>query len=74
LANQGVSVRPNGKYQIHHHKFIVIDNVAVETGSFNYSASAADKNAENVIMLRGVPEIAAEYVKQWKKLWDEGEA
>jgi phosphatidylserine/phosphatidylglycerophosphate/cardiolipin synthase-like enzyme len=73
LADQGVAVRLNSKYQIHHHKFFVIDNVGVETGRFNFYNSAVANNAENIIILRGVPEIAAEYVKQWQELWDEGE-
>ena len=51
----------------------MIDGVNVETGSFNYSAAAADKNAENVLVLRGVPEIASTYSTEWQRLWDEAE-
>jgi phosphatidylserine/phosphatidylglycerophosphate/cardiolipin synthase-like enzyme len=39
LANHGVPVRLNGKYAIMHHKFMVIDDNAVQLGSFNYSAA-----------------------------------
>lgn len=73
LANQGVPVRLNGHYAIFHHKFLVIDGVNLQTGSFNYSAAAADKNAENVLVLRGVPEIATTYCAEWQRLWDEAE-
>lgn len=72
LANQGVPVRLNGNYQILHHKFIVTDGVNVELGSFNYSAAAAGKNAENVLVLWNVKPIADEYSGVWKRLWDEG--
>jgi phosphatidylserine/phosphatidylglycerophosphate/cardiolipin synthase-like enzyme len=72
LANQGVPVRLNGRYAIHHHKFMVIDGKHVETGSFNYSAVAVDKNAENVLVLWNVPSLAAQYAAEWTRLWDEG--
>jgi phosphatidylserine/phosphatidylglycerophosphate/cardiolipin synthase-like enzyme len=72
LANHNVPVRLNGRYAILHHKFMVIDGTAVQLGSFNYSASAVDKNAENVLLLKDVPGIAAQYAVEWKRLWDEG--
>ena len=73
LANQGVPVRVNGRYAIFHHKFMVIDGRHLETGSFNYSAGAVNKNAENVLILRDVPEIAGIYGREWEKLWNESE-
>jgi len=73
LANQGVPVRLNNHYAILHDKFMVIDGKDVETGSFNYSAAAVTKNAENVLMLRDVPELAAKYAAEWQRLWDEGQ-
>lgn len=73
LANQGVQVKLNGNYPIHHHKFMVIDGQHVELGSFNYSAAAADKNAENVLLLWNVKPIADTYSHEWKRLWDESE-
>lgn len=72
LANQGVPVRINDRYAILHHKFMVVDGKHVQTGSFNYSASAANKNAENVLILWDVPELAVKYAKEWRRLWDEG--
>ena len=72
LANHGVPVRVNGRYAIFHHKFMVIDGRHLETGSFNYSAAAVNKNAENVLLLRDVPEIAGIYAREWEKLWAEG--
>ena len=71
LANQGVPVRLNGNYQIFHHKFMVFDGRHVETGSFNYSAAAANKNAENVLMILNNKSVADMYTQQWKCLWNE---
>ena len=44
----------------------------VQLGSFNYSASAVGKNAENVLLLKNVPGIAEKYAAEWERLWDEG--
>jgi phosphatidylserine/phosphatidylglycerophosphate/cardiolipin synthase-like enzyme len=72
LASRGLPVRLNGNYAIHHHKFMVIDGRHVQTGSFNYSAAAADKNAENVLTLWNAPELAGRYAAEWQRLWEEG--
>lgn len=72
LANERVPVRLNGRYAIQHNKFMVIDGSTVQTGSFNYTASAAVRNAENVLVLRNAPAIAAQYDAEWRRLWDEG--
>jgi phosphatidylserine/phosphatidylglycerophosphate/cardiolipin synthase-like enzyme len=72
LANNNVPVKLDGNYPIFHHKFMVIDGVSLETGSFNYSA-AATKNAENVLVLWNVPAIAVAYEKEWQQLWKEAQ-
>lgn len=64
-------MRTNGRYAIMHNKFMVIDERHVQTGSFNYSAAAVNKNAENVLVLLNVPQLAAQYQHQWQLLWDE---
>lgn len=71
LANQGVPVRLNDNYAIFHHKFMVIDSLHVETGSFNYSASAVKRNAENVLFVWNAPALALRYGTEWKRLWNE---
>lgn len=49
-ANQSSPVRLNGQYTIMHNKFMVINAVNVDTGSFKYNASAASRNAENALL------------------------
>lgn len=71
LANRHLPVRLNGKYAILHHKFMIIDQLHVQTGSFNYTAAAASKNAENVLIIWNAPELAARYEAQWQQLWQE---
>lgn len=74
LANNGVPVRLDGNYPIFHHKFMVIDGISLETGSFNYSAAAASKNAENVLIIWNSPNLAYKYDAEWIKLWNEASA
>lgn len=73
LANVGIPVRIDDRYAIMHNKFMVIDGKTVQTGSFNYTSSAARRNAENVIVLWNDPAAAAAYLKEWQRLWDESE-
>lgn len=72
LANERVPVRLNSRYAIQHNKFIVIDGSTVQTGSFNYTSSAGERNAENVLVIRDAPTIAAQYTAEWRRLWNEG--
>lgn len=72
LANERVPVRVNARYALQHNKFIVVDGAVVQTGSFNYTASAAAHNAENVLVVNNAPELAARYGREWRRLWDEG--
>jgi phosphatidylserine/phosphatidylglycerophosphate/cardiolipin synthase-like enzyme len=49
-----------------HNKVMIIDRDTVITGSFNFTA-AAQKNAENVLLIKGHPNIAAAYAKNWER-------
>ena len=73
LANVGIPTRVDYKYAIMHNKFMVIDDESVETGSFNFTAAAEHKNAENVIVLRHDPAVAQQYADEWTRLWEESE-
>ncbi len=53
-----------------HHKVIIIDNSIVVTGSLNFSSSADEDNEENVVILDN-PEIAALYLQEFDKLWNQ---
>ena len=57
---------------IMHDKVIIVDNHAVEAGSFNYTRSAASRNSENVLVINEVPEVAQTYLQHWQSRWDGG--
>ena len=71
LAREGVAVRLDDRYAAMHDKFLVVDNRTTETGSFNFSYSAYRRNAENVIVVRDDPQVAAAYASQWRMLWEQ---
>ncbi len=52
LAENGVNVRLEASRRLMHHKFFVIDNETVITGSFNPTRNAAERNDENLIIIR----------------------
>jgi phosphatidylserine/phosphatidylglycerophosphate/cardiolipin synthase-like enzyme len=70
LQDNGISTKINRRYHIMHDKFIVADSEILETGSFNFTKSAEEHNAENVIVLHDEA-IAGDYERQWEKLWEE---
>ena len=71
VRDAGISVRLDHRYAIFHHKFMVVDEATLETGSFNYTTAAIKHNAENAIVLWDAPKIAEAYATEWQRLWDE---
>ncbi|RZF25852.1 phospholipase D family protein [Paraburkholderia sp. UYCP14C] len=72
LSGAGVGVRTIDAYPIHHDKFMVIDGESVETGSFNYTTSAARYNSENAVVMWHVPVVAQAYQQHWQSRFNQG--
>jgi phosphatidylserine/phosphatidylglycerophosphate/cardiolipin synthase-like enzyme len=66
-------VKLNYFYKIQHNKYMIFDQKHVECGSFNYTKSAEHNNAENAMILKDQPELAATYMKNFSKLWEESD-
>ena len=73
LVNAGCRVRTISAYQIHHDKVIVADRESVETGSFNFTSSAAGRNSENVMVVWKNPDLARGYLAHWQDRFNKGE-
>ena len=73
LVTAGCRVRTISVYQIHHDKVIVADRETVETGSFNFSSSAANRNSENVMVIWKNPDLARGYLAHWQDRFSKGE-
>ena len=71
LAAAGIPVWLETQYQNAHNKIILIDPAAADsvvvTGSFNFTWTAQHKNAENVLILRRNPAVAAQYARNWER-------
>lgn len=72
LVSAGIAVRTIGAYPIHHDKYIVVDGKTVQTGSYNYSAAARNRNSENVLLIRNSPELATRYYEHFVNRWERG--
>ena len=51
-----------------HHKFAVVDNHTVITGSHNWSASANHSNDETLIVIQS-PTVTAHYMREFARLY-----
>jgi phosphatidylserine/phosphatidylglycerophosphate/cardiolipin synthase-like enzyme len=53
-----------------HHKFAVIDDRIVFTGSFNWTYTASKHNQENLLVTTNF-DIVRQYQEQFNQLWEE---
>jgi len=71
LAAAGIPVWLETKYQNAHNKILVIDAhtpaAIVITGSFNFTWTAQHRNAENILIVRDNPVLAAQYARNWER-------
>lgn len=67
LRNAGLDVRLDGNRANMHHKVIIIDDTIVITGSYNFSASAEDRNDENTLVIYS-PQIAALFQNEFARV------
>ena len=79
LDEAGVSTRRAAGYDntqgdpgIMHHKFAVVDQQSVATGSFNFTLSADSKNHENLLIVSD-PALAGQYTNAFDQLWKQAE-
>lgn len=72
LYGANVPVRTVSTFKIMHDKVIITDGSNVETGSYNFSRSAARNNSENALLLQDMPAVAQQYLTHWQSRWDVG--
>jgi len=65
LAASNIPVVIDDRVAIAHNKVVIIDRAIVIGGSFNYTASAQQRNAENVTILESAP-VAAAFAVNWQ--------
>ncbi|MCM8531112.1 MAG: phospholipase D-like domain-containing protein [Lentisphaeraceae bacterium] len=62
-----VTLFPTSERTHMHHKFLVIDESSVITGSYNFTTAATKHNNENIISFDDKI-IAKTYIQEWNKL------
>jgi len=68
LVQKGIKVRISTNNYIMHNKFAIIDNRLLLTGSYNWTASANNRNDENLMAIDD-PEIIEIFQNQFVNLW-----
>jgi len=70
FVNNGIEdIRISSNNYIMHNKFAVIDNKIVITGSYNWTASAGERNDENLLVIDN-ENIIKKYQNQFNNLWN----
>jgi phosphatidylserine/phosphatidylglycerophosphate/cardiolipin synthase-like enzyme len=72
LLAGGLAVRLDGNPDKLHHKVIIIDGWIVVAGSYNFSASAEERNDENVVIIFDEG-IARLFLEEWRRVWEAAE-
>jgi len=64
------NIRISSNSNLMHNKFAIIDNSVVLTGSYNWTASASERNDENLLVIDD-QEIVTRYLNYFNTLWTE---
>ncbi|CAN8003284.1 unnamed protein product [Ixodes hexagonus] len=70
LRQEGIEVRCNNETSfLMHHKFALVDDEVLLSGSFNWTRQAITGNHEN-LLLTADPDIVDSFVAEFQKLWN----
>lgn len=67
LKNANIPVLIDDAEAIGHNKILIIDRATLITGSFNFSKQAEEKNAENLLILKGNKPLVEKYLKNYEE-------
>ena len=66
FLEQGLTAAIDPHHAIAHNKVMVIDNRTLLTGSFNFTQHAENENAENLLVIKGHPELVRMYKENFQ--------
>lgn len=67
LMREGIDILRDGNRYLMHHKVIVVDGLWTITGSYNFSASAARSNDENILIVKSAG-VAKVYEEEYQRI------
>lgn len=62
VAHAGIATYIDSAHAIAHNKIMIIDRTTVITGSFNFTKAAEEKNAENLLVVKGNKKLIDSYL------------
>jgi phosphatidylserine/phosphatidylglycerophosphate/cardiolipin synthase-like enzyme len=68
LQKAGLNVHLDGEPGLMHQKVIIVDGKTVAFGSYNFTASAENKNDENVLIITD-PMLGAQFEKDFERIY-----
>lgn len=70
LKEAGVTVKDDKRSQLMHHKFMVVDNTTVWTGSWNLTTSSMFQHNNNCLMIRS-EKLAENFNAEFKRMYED---
>lgn len=70
MAKEGIAIKMDISSNHMHHKFMVVDERTLLTGSYNWTSSAARFNHENILLTREQG-VVKSFDKEFDRLWKE---
>jgi phosphatidylserine/phosphatidylglycerophosphate/cardiolipin synthase-like enzyme len=67
VNNAGIPTYIDDKHAIAHNKIMIIDGATVITGSFNFTKAAEEKNAENLLVIKGDSGLVKKYLANFEE-------
>jgi phosphatidylserine/phosphatidylglycerophosphate/cardiolipin synthase-like enzyme len=65
FLEQGLVPLIDSHHAIAHNKVMIVDSRTILTGSFNFTNQAENENAENLLVIKGHPELISSYRKDF---------
>ena len=70
----GIPTHLDDQHQISHNNIIIIDQSTVITGSMNFTKTAEERNAENLLVIRGDATLGKKYFSKFQEHLGHSEA
>lgn len=67
IAHAAIPTYIDDKHAIAHNKIMIFDRATLITGSFNFTKAAEEKNAENLLVMKGNKPLVERYIRNFEE-------